>query len=154
MLAGPPIAAVLFAWFHLLAAGIAAGLLLTEYWLCRRMPDRNLVRLLGTVDLGYFLALIAGLATGLARLLFFAQEPAYYLSNQLFWLKIFIFLAIALLAIAPALQYLRWNREARTAPVFAPLTREVERVRTSIAFGLGLWLILPLVAILIARGYG
>ena len=39
-------------------SGVGAGLLLTEYWLCRRMPDRTQARLLGQVDLGYQLALI------------------------------------------------------------------------------------------------
>ena len=146
--------AALFAWLHLLAIGVAAGLLLTEYWLCRRMPDRAQVRLLGTVDLGYQFALIASFATGLARAVYYGQDAVYYLSNRLFWLKITIFLVIVLVALAPTLQYIRWNREARSAPTFAPLTREVERVRGSIALGLGLWLILPLIAILVARGYG
>jgi putative membrane protein len=146
--------AALFAWLHLLAAGIGAGLLLTEYWLCRRMPDRTQARLLGTVDLGYQLALIASLATGLARALYYGQAADYYLGNRLFWLKIAIFLAIVLVAIAPTLQYIRWNREARTAPTFAPLTRDLERVRASISLGLGLWLVLPLIGILVARGYG
>ncbi len=154
MPAGPPIAAALFAWLHLLATGVAAGLLLAEYWLCRRMPDRTQARLLGMVDLGYFLALIASLATGLARAFYYGQDAAYYFANRLFWLKITIFLVIGLVAVAPTLQYIRWNREARTAPSFAPLTREVERVRASIALALGLWLILPLLAILVARGYG
>jgi putative membrane protein len=143
-----------FAWLHLLAGGIAAGLLLTEYWLCRRTLDRGQVRLLGTVDLGYWLALIASLATGLTRSFFSVQDSAWYVANRLFLLKIVLFVAIALLAVAPAVQVQRWNREARSAPVFAPLSREVLRVRASIAFGLGLWLVLPLVAILIARGYG
>ena len=146
--------AALFAWLHLLAAGIGAGLLLTEYWLCRRMPDRTQARLLGTVDLGYQLALIASLATGLARALYYGQAADYYLANRLFWLKIAIFLAIVLVAIAPTLQYIRWNREARTAPTFAPLTRDLERVRASISLSLGLWLVLPLIGILVARGYG
>ncbi len=154
MPAGPPVIAALFAWLHLLAAGVAAGLLLTEYWLCRRMPDHTQARLLGTVDLGYFLALIASLATGLARAFYYGQDVAYYFANRLFWLKITIFLVIGLVAVQPTLQYIRWNREARNAPSFAPLTREVERVRASIALGLGLWLILPLLAILVARGYG
>lgn len=132
--------AALFAWLHLLAAGIGAGLLLTEYWLCRRMPDRTQARLLGTVDLGYQLALIASLATGLARALYYGQAADYYLGNRLFWLKIAIFLLVVLVAIAPTLQYIRWNREARTAPTFAPLTRDLERVRASISLGLGLWL--------------
>lgn len=154
MPAGPPMVAALFAWLHLLAAGIGAGLLLTEYWLCRRMPDRTQARLLGTVDLGYQLALIASLATGLARALYYGQAADYYLGNRLFWLKIAIFLVIILVAIAPTLQYIRWNREARTAPTFAPLTRDLERVRASISLGLGLWLVLPLIGILVARGYG
>lgn len=154
MTAGPPLVGALFAWLHLLTAGIAAGLLLSEYWLCRRPPDRSLARLLGTVDLGYTLALIASLATGLARALYFGQEPAWYMANRLFLLKMIVFVAIALVAVAPALQYLRWSREARLAPVFAPLTREVERVRAAISFGLGLWLVLTLIAVLVARGYG
>jgi putative membrane protein len=146
--------AALFAWLHLLAAGIGAGLLMTEYWMCRRTPDRTQARLLGTVDLGYQLALIASLATGLARAIYYGQAADYYLANRLFWLKIAIFLAIVLVAIAPTLQYIRWNREARSAPTFAPLTRDLERVRASISLGLGLWLVLPLIGILVARGYG
>jgi len=151
---GPPIFAAIFAWLHLLAIGLGAGLLLCEHWLCRRMPDRIQVKLLGQVDVGYQLALIGSLATGLGRALYFGQATDYYLSNHLFWLKIAIFLMIAIVAIAPSLQYIRWNREARAATAFAPLTREVERVRSSIAFGLGLWLILPLIGVLVARGYG
>lgn len=149
-----PLVAAVFAWLHLLAAGTAAGLLLAEYWLCRRMPDRSQVRLLAIVDLGYFLALIASLATGLARLLYFGQEPQYYLANRLFWLKIAILVAVGLLATLQGAQYQRWSWEARTAPAFAPLGREVDRVRAGIALGLALWLVLPLVAVLVARGYG
>jgi putative membrane protein len=149
-----PIVAAVFAWLHLLAIGVGAGMLLTEYWLCRRMPDRIQVRLLGQVDMGYQLALIGSLATGLARALYYGQDVPYYLANRLFWLKIAIFFTIVVVAIAPTVQYIRWNREARSAPTFTPLERDVERARASIALGLGLWLILPLIAILVARGYG
>lgn len=154
MPAGPPIVAALFAWLHLVAAGLGAGLLLTEYWLCRRPPDRQQARLLGMIDLGYALALIASLATGLARALYYGQTAAFYAANRLFWLKIALFLLVCAVAIVPSLQYVRWNREARSSPSFAPLSRELDRVRAGIAFGLGLWLILPLIAILVARGYG
>lgn len=154
MPAGPAFVAALFAWLHLVAAGLAAGLLLSQYWLCRRTPDRLQVRLLGTVDLGYFLALIASLATGLARVLYFGQDTAYYFANHLFWLKIALFVAVGLLALFPTLQFIRWNREARSAPTFAPLTRELEQVRGSLAIQLGLMLLLPLLGVLVGRGYG
>lgn len=151
---GPPIIAAVFDWLHLVPIGVGAGLLITEYWLCRRMPDRLQVRLLGQVDLGYQLALIGAFATGLARGLYYGQVWAYYLANRLFWLKIALFVGLAVAAIGPSLQYLRWSREARTAPTFAPLTHELERARAAIAIGLGLWLILPLISILVARGFG
>ena len=151
---GPPIIAAVFAWLHLASIGLGAGLLLTEHWLCRRMPDRLQVKFLGQVDLGSQLALIGSLATGLARALYYGQHAAYYVSNRLFWLKISVFVALIVIAIGPTLQYIRWNREARSAPAFAPLTRDLERVRAAIALGLGLWLILPLIAILVARGFG
>ena len=154
MPSGPPIVAAVFAWLHLLAIGVGAGLLMAEYWLCRRVPDRLQARLLGQVDLGYQLALIGAFATGLARGLYYGQDSAYYLANRLFWLKIVVFVGLAIVAIGPSLQYLRWNREARSAPAFAPLTQEFERVRSAIALGLGLWLILPLISILVARGFG
>ena len=154
MPASPSVAAALFAWLHLVAVGVAVGLLLSEYWLCRRLPDRLQVRLLGTVDLGYFLALIGSLATGLARVRLEGQETAYYLANRLFWLKIALFIAIGLIALFPTRQYIRWNREARMAPAFAPLTQELERVRGSIALQMGLMLLLSLVSVLLARGYG
>jgi putative membrane protein len=152
--AGPPIIAAAFAWLHLLAVGAGAALLLVEYWLCRRMPDRLQARLLGQVDLGYQLALIGAFATGLTRMLYYGQDGAFYLANRLFWLKLGLFVALAAVAIEPSLQYLRWTREARSSPAFAPLTADVERVRAAIALGLGLWLILPLISVLVARGFG
>jgi len=154
MPAGPSVAAAVFAWLHLVAVGLAVGLLLSEYWLCLRIPDRLQVRLLGTADLGYFLALTGSVATGLARVLFFGQDTAFYIANRLFWLKIVIFIAIGLIALIPTRQYIRWNREARTAPAFAPLTRELERVRGSLVLQLGLMLLLPLLSILVAGGHG
>jgi len=154
MPAGPAFFSALFAWLHLVTVGLAAGLLLSEYWLCRRNPDRLQARLLGMVDLGYLLALIASLATGLARVLNDDRGSAYYLANRLFWLKIAIVLIIGLIALFSTLQYIRWNREARSAPVFAPLARELERVRGSQALQLGLMLLVPLLAVLVARGYG
>lgn len=151
---GPPVAVAIFAWLHLTAAGLAAGLLLAEYWLCRRPLDRQQVLLLGAADLGYLLALIAGLATGLARLFYYGQDPAYYLSNRLFLLKIVIYAGILLSAVTANRQYLLWNREARTAPVFAPLSREMDRIRALIALQGVLWLLLSLPAVLVARGFG
>jgi putative membrane protein len=143
-----------FAYLHFLAVGLTAGLLLAEYWLLRRPLDRMQVRLIGTVDLGYFLAAIGVVATGLARVLYFGKGTSYYLANHLFWVKMAVFLVVGLASVPPTLQFIRWNREARSQPTFAPLSRELDRVRACIALELGLLALLPLLATMVARGWG
>ena len=149
-----PVAAAILAWLHLSTAGLAFGLLLAEHWLCRRPLDRPQLRLLVAADLSYFLALIGVLTTGLAWLLAADPEPGLHVSNRLFLLKITIFVGIGLAAFTANRQFLRWNRESRSAPVFAPLTREVDRIRALIALELALWLLAPLPAVMVASGFG
>ena len=144
---------VLFAWLHFLAVGLTAGTLLAEYWLLRRPLDRHQARLLGIVDLAYLLAAIGALATGLARMLYFGSGADYYAANALFWAKLGVFAAIALVSMLPTVQFIRWNREVRAAPVFAPLPRDVLRVQGCVALELALLGLVPLLAALIARGY-
>jgi hypothetical protein len=51
----------LFTYLHLLAAGLAAGLLLGQHWLLKRPLDRIQLGLLGAMALGQLLAAIASL---------------------------------------------------------------------------------------------
>lgn len=154
MSAVSPVAAAVFAWLHLSTAGLAFGLLLAEHWLCRRPLDGPQLRLLVAADLSYLLALIGVLTTGLAWLWTVAPEPLDYVVNRLFLLKLTLFVGVGLAAVTTNRQVLRWNRESRAAPVFAPLTRETDRVRALIALQLALWLLLPLAATMVARGFG
>lgn len=145
---------VLFAWLHFLAVGLTAGLLLAQYWMLRRPIDRYQAKLLGFVDLGYLLSLIGALATGLGLVFYFGTGAALYAANALFWTKMGLLAAIAAVSVVPTLQYVRWSREARTAPAFAPLTRDLERVQACVSLQLALMGLLPLFAALVARGYG
>ena len=154
MTAASPVAIAVFAWLHLSTAGLAFGLLLAEFWLIRRPLDRPQLLLLLAADLSYLLALIGVLATGLAWLWLAGVEPSWYLSNRLFLLKMTLFVGVGLTALAINRQFLRWNRESRAAPVFAPLTRETDRIRALVALQLALWLLLPLSAVMLARGFG
>lgn len=146
--------AALFAYLHLLAAGLGAGMLLVEHWLLRRPVDRTQARLLGLADLTWLLALIGSVATGVARVNQFGLGAGYYLSNHLFLLKLGVLVLLVVAAMLPTWQYIRWNREARQARSFAPLTREVERVRAVVSLELGLIALVPFLAVLAGRGYG
>jgi putative membrane protein len=148
------IASALFDYLHLLSAGLGAGMLLVEHWLLRRPVDRVQARLLGLADLTWLLALIGSAATGLAKLNHFGLGPAYYLSNHLFLLKLGVLGIVVAVALVPTRQFIRWGREARLAPAFAPLSRDVERVRAVVSLELGLLALVPFLAVLAGQGYG
>lgn len=148
------IASAVFAYLHLLSAGLAAGMLLVEHWLLRRPLDRVQARLLGLADLTWLLGLIGSVATGVARANDFGHGSGYYLANHLFLLKLGVLGILVLVALLPTRQFISWNREARLAPAFAPLTRDVDRIRAAVSLELGLLALLPFLSVLVARGYG
>jgi putative membrane protein len=144
----------LFAYLHLLAAGLTAALVIGQYWMLKRPVDRVQASLLGTLGLGQLLAGIAVIATGTALASSFGMGSGYYLGHPLFLLKMGIFAVLALVSFLPLRQYVRWTREARRRPAFLPLSREVERVRAALSLMIGLLALLPLPAVLVARGFG
>lgn len=144
----------LFTYLHLLAAGLMAGLLVGQYWLLKRPVDRQQVGLLGKLGLGQLLAAIAVLATGMALASNFGPGTGFYLGNPMFLLKMGLFLVLAAVSGWPLAQYVQWNRELRQGPRFAPLGREVDRVRAALSLALGLMTLLPLPAVLMSRGFG
>lgn len=142
----------LFTYLHLVSAGLLAGLLVAQHWLLKRGVDRQQVALLGALGLGHLLAAIAVLATGLALASAFGRGAAYYASSPMFLLKMGLFLLLAVMSGWPLLQYVQWSREFRHGPRFAPLGREVERVRAVLSLMMGVAALLPLPAILVSRG--
>lgn len=142
-----------FAYLHLLAVGTAAALLVTQHWLLKRPVDRAQARLLGAADLAWLFALIAALATGIGRAQF-DGGIARYLDDHLFLLKLGVLAAILIVSVLPTRQFIRWNREARTVPAFAPLTIEVERAQAAVALELGLLALVPFLSVLVAGAAG
>jgi uncharacterized membrane protein len=143
----------LFGYFHLLAAGACAGLLLVQYWLLGRPPDRAQLRLQGTAVLGYLLGLIATLATGLACASL-GGGMAHYLGQDLFRVKLGLLAGLAVAAVATAARVASWGREARAAAVFAPRGPDLDRFRNLLVLQLVLIALLPLPGLFVARGPG
>jgi len=146
----PVMDAVTITWYRF----VAAGLLLGQHWLLKRPVDRTQLGLLGAMALGQLLAAIAVLATGIALTTEFGMGGGYYLGNHLYLLKLGLFLLFAAVSAIPLTQYVRWNRASRGSAAVAPLGREVERVRASVSLAIGLMALLPLPAVLLARGFG
>jgi putative membrane protein len=141
------------ATLHHLAILTVFGALLAEFALLRLRPSAGWIELVARVDLAYGIAAGVALAVGAARVAWGLRGADYYLGNPVFWLKMVLFVAIGLISVAPTLTYLRWRRAARVDGRL-PQPGELTRVRRWIHLQLALFVGLPMLAAMMARGVG
>jgi putative membrane protein len=143
----------LIAYLHYLSIIVTGGFLVGELLLCRPGITPDQVRRLPIVDVVFFLSALVALATGLLRLFFYAKGVGFYVGNPFFWVKMALYVAIALLSIRPTRAFIRWKRAAVTGGA-GPTGAEVAAARRLIHLELGLLALMPLMAVLMARGLG
>jgi len=83
-----------------------------------------------------------------------AIRSPFYLGNPLFYVKVGMFLLVALISVYPTRRFLAWRKMLTQGdpPALDPHT--VTRLRIVIRLELGLLLVIPLLAVLMARGIG
>lgn len=144
----------LLAYLHYAAMVFIALVLAFQFRTCRPGLTTESIRLLARVDLLYVASALLALATGLIRLLWFAKGTAFYLYNPVFYVKIALFAAVGLLSIPPTLQFLRWTRALQGGARNVAEPWQVARVSRYLAAELVLFALIPLMAVLMARGIG
>jgi len=144
----------ILACLHHLAVFSLAGALAAEIALMSVALTEKSVRRLGGVDLWYGALAGAVIVFGVARVLWGAKGYQYYLVNHIFWTKMALFLAVALLSIPPTLRYLSWGRSLKVNPAFLPAAEEAARVKRYLWIEAALFLCIPIAAAAMARGYG
>ena len=124
----------LVAYLHYLAIVLLAGVLVAEMVVCRPSLDAEQVRLLPRLDIVFFSAALLALATGLLRLFSYAKGVGFYLPN-------------------PTLSFLRWRRRLAESGALPPAL-EIATARRLIHVEMALLALMPLMAVLMARGIG
>src|SRR5262249_49448097 len=94
------------------------------------------------------------LVVGFLRVFYGAKGAAFYLHNPVFWAKIVAFALIAVLSIPPTRKFIAWQRHARKEPGFRPAAADVRSVWRLIVAQAVVFAIIPLLAGVMARGYG
>ena len=143
----------LLAYLHYLSIILLGAFLTAELVLCRPPLGPAQVRQLPRLDVLFFGAAMLALATGLLRLFFYAKGVAFYLPNTAFITKMLLYVAIALISIVPTRRFIGWRR-ALDAGGSGPDANAVARVRRLLHLELGLLALMPLMAVLMARGIG
>lgn len=144
---------LILAGLHHLGILAVFGVLVAEWVLLRLPLTSRGVKLIAGVDLFY--GVFAGLvvAAGAARVAWGAKGASFYLGNPVFWMKLGLFVLIALISVLPTLTYLRWRRAARANGV-VPGAAAVARTRGWVLLQIGLFAGLPILAAMMARGLG
>jgi putative membrane protein len=133
---------------HLLIFAIF-GIICAEFWAVRAGMSSVTVARLAALDLCYGILAIGVLAAGLSRAIFAAKGWGYYSHNAFFWAKLATFAAIGLLSLSPTLAIIRWRRSG-----LAPSDSEVRTARRYLHWEVALFVLLPIFAAAMARGYG
>ena len=145
---------VLVVYLHFAAMILIAVFLAIEFLICVPGLARERVTLLARVDLLYLIAAVLALATGAARLVWFGKGAGFYLHNPVFYIKLALFAAVGLISVPPTMQYLRWLRMLKTGAGAVAADFEVLRARRYVLAELVLFAFIPLLAVLMARGFG
>jgi putative membrane protein len=143
----------LIAYLHDLSIILLAGFLVGELVMCRAGMTTEQARRLAGLDAVFFASALAALATGLVRLFFYAKGVSFYTGNPTFWVKMALYVIIAVISITPTRTFLRWKRAAAERGA-APAGDEIVAARRLIHIELGLLALMPLMAVLMARGIG
>jgi len=113
----------------------------------------DLVRL-ARADAGFGIAAGAVLASGAARAVFGIKGWTFYAHNPVFHVKIGLFVLIGLLSIAPTRAFLAWRKAARADAGYRVSDGDWSRARRWVLIEMHLLALVPLAAVIMARGLG
>lgn len=144
----------LLAYVHVLGVVLLFGGLLAEALFLRPRPDFHLARRLLYSDMTYGIGAALVLLSGFARTAWSAKGVEFYWENPLFHLKLAVFTVVGLLSIYPTKEYLRWRRITRGGDAPQVSDAKIHRMITLARLELAIGSLIPLLAVLMARGIG
>jgi putative membrane protein len=148
------LAHVITAYVHFLGIMTLMATLVAEHVTLQPEMTRVHLQRLAMIDLFYGMAAGLVFLTGLLRFAYFGKGVYFYLGNPVFYVKVGMFLLVALISIYPTMQFLSWRKMLKQGdlPPLDPPT--IKRLRAVIRIELSLLIVIPLLAVLMARGIG
>lgn len=144
----------LLAYAHFLSIFFLAWFLGRQWLLLRGGANLLDPESLTRADMGYFISAGAVLVTGVARMFSSGKPLVFYMHNAAFHALIGLFVLVGLISIVPTMTYQRWRRYRRDDANFEIPPREWRWMRALVAVESTGLALLPLAAVLMARGIG
>jgi len=145
---------ILIPYLHYIAIMSLMGSLITEHLILKPSMTKEQIKSLAVVDTIYGLSAVIVLATGLLRWFVYGKGYDFYMSTPLFHIKLTLFIIIAILSIFPTMKFLKWRKQIRNGIEPDVTEKSVKRLLMFIRIELLLVAIIPLLAVMVARGAG
>ena len=145
---------LVLAILHHLGVFTVAGIIAAEWALVRPEMDLGKIRQVSKIDTLYGMAAGLVLLVGFARVFFGPRGAEFYLQNPVFWAKIGAFIAVGVLSIPPTMLFMAWRNNAKADPSFLPSADEIASVRRYVKMEAHIFILIPILAAAMARGYG
>ncbi|PBC08048.1 DUF2214 family protein [Mesorhizobium sp. WSM3859] len=136
---------------HLLVFSLA-GIIGAEFVLVR--GDLGATTRLSGIDRHYGIIAALIIIVGVCRVFFGLKGWDFYVYNWVFWAKMAAFAIVGLLSIVPTMRFISWNRQASGDPSFAVPAAELASVKNYVRAEGFIFLLIPVFAAAMARGYG
>lgn len=137
---------------HVLVFALLA-MLTAELMLVRPGLRRDVLGRLSGIDGAYGGIAAALILVGIARVIWGIRGWDYYADNPWFWAKMIVFVAVGAISALPTMRYGAWRRAAAAVPDYEVPAAEISRVRGLIHAQLGLFVLIPVFAAIMARYY-
>jgi putative membrane protein len=105
-------------------------------------------------DVIYIVAVALVLVSGLLRLIYFGKGLAFYTSNPLFHVKMTLFVVAAVLSVYPTVQIRGLRPAVRSGQAPGLGAGMIRRLKLLVRVELMLIATIPLLAVLMGRGFG
>jgi putative membrane protein len=138
---------------HLLVFSLA-GIIAAEFVLIRNELSPSTLSRLARVDRHYGLVALLIIIVGVARVYWGLKGWEFYVYNWVFWAKMAAFAGVGLLSIVPTMRFIAWNRQAAADPGWRVPEAEYASVRNYVRWEAVVFLLIPVFAAAMARGYG
>ncbi|ESY72354.1 DUF2214 family protein [Mesorhizobium sp. M0051] len=138
---------------HVLVFSLA-GIIGAEFVLTRGDLAAATLKRLAGIDRHYGIIAVLIIVVGIGRVFYGLKGWEFYVYNWVFWAKMTAFAVVGLLSIIPTIRFVSWNRQASASPSFQVPAAELASVKSYIRAGAFIFLLIPVFAAAMARGYG
>ena len=138
---------------HLLVFSLA-GIIGAEFVLVRGDLGAATLKRLAGIDRHYGIIAALIIIVGIGRVFYGLKGWEFYVYNWVFWAKMAAFAIVGLLSIVPTVRFISWSRQASGNPSFAVPAVELASVKNYVRAEGFIFLLIPVFAAAMARGYG